>query len=142
MMTTPIETLDVLNHLRENKRWNLELKKKLQAVVQKFRLDSIPGNGKKNFLRKTYDCPFFERKSLGCTIPRDVKPYGCLGFNPTVPNESEGKSCSSDQALLLDREMANSDESSLNSELSIKYQLWWEKLPLPLALLEAEKAGM
>lgn len=142
MQTTPLETQDVLDYLRGAGRWTPELKLKLQATVEKFRLDSIPGNGKRNFLRKTYDCPFFEGKAQGCSIPRDVKPYGCLGFNPSAPQESEGKSCSSDQSLLLRREGANPEESRHNLELSKKYHLWWEKLPLPLALLEAEKSGM
>jgi Fe-S-cluster containining protein len=142
MQTTPIETLDVLTYLRESGRWTMELKQKLQATVDKFRLDSIPGNGKRSYLRKTYDCPFFEGKSHGCTIPREVKPYGCLGFNPSAAQESEGKSCSSDQSLLLERESAHPEESSVNTDLSKKYQLWWEKLPLPLAVLEAEKSGM
>jgi len=142
MQTTPLETQDVLNYLRESGRWTMELKQKLQATVDKFRLDSIPGNGKRSYLRKTYDCPFFEGKSHGCTIPREVKPYGCLGFNPSAPHETEGKSCSSDQSLLLKRESAHPEESSVNTDLSKKYQLWWEKRPLPLALLEAEKSGM
>ncbi len=142
MQTTPLETQDVLDYLRESGRWNEELKQKLQQTVDKFRLDSIPGNGKRNYLRKTYDCPFFEDKSLGCSIPKEVKPYGCLGFNPTAPNESEGKSCGSDQLLLLKRESAHPEESRLNADLSKKYHLWWEKLPLPLALLEAEKSGL
>lgn len=142
MQTTPLETQDVLENLRQTERWTEELKLKLRINVEKFRLDSIPGNGKRNYLRKTYDCPFFESKSLGCTIPQEVKPYGCLGFNPTEPNENEGKSCSSNQNLLKEREQSLSNESHLNEDLKSKYDLWWDKLPLPLALLEAEKSGM
>lgn len=141
MQTTPLETQDVLHYLRESGRWTEELKTELRASVTKFRLDQIPGNGKRSYLRRTYDCPFFAGKNHGCTIPREVKPYGCLGFNPTDINESEGKSCGSDQNLLARREEVWTEELSENKRLREKHKLWWEKLPLPLALLEAEQAG-
>jgi len=64
-----------------------------------------------------------------------------LGFNPTDINESEGKSCGSDQNLLARREEVWTEELSENKRLREKHKLWWEKLPLPLALLEAEQAG-
>lgn len=141
MQTTPLETQDVLHYLRETGRWTEELKIELRASVTKFRLDQIPGNGKRSYLRRTYDCPFFAGKNHGCTIPREVKPYGCLGFNPSAMNESEGKSCGSDQSLLARREEVWAEELSANKQLREKHKLWWEKLPLPLALLEAEQAG-
>ena len=141
MQTTPLETQDVLHYLRQSGQWTAELKTKLRQTVQKFRLDQIPGNGKRSYLRRTYDCPFFDGKNLGCTIPREVKPYGCLGFNPSATFESEGKSCGSDQALLARREESCSAEAQTNTELREKHMLWWEKLPLPLALLEADQAG-
>lgn len=142
MQTTPLETIDVLNYLRSSGRWNDELKDKLTATINKFRLDQIPGNGRKTYLRRTYDCPFFAGSNLGCTIPKEVKPYGCLGFNPSAPKEEKGDSCSSDQALLLKRESSWDGEVAENTKLKAAHQLWWDKLPLPLALLEAEKAGM
>jgi Fe-S-cluster containining protein len=142
MQTTPTETLDVLNFLRSENRWTSELKAKLQETITKFRLDQIPSNGKKNFLRRTYDCPFFAGSNLGCTIAIDAKPYGCLAFNPSAPNESEGKSCASDQKILKQREDENPDELSENQKIRDQYQIWWEKLPLPLALLEMEKLGL
>jgi Fe-S-cluster containining protein len=142
MQTTPLETLDVLNYLKESGRWNDELKKTLSENVKKFRLDQIPGNGKRTYLRRTYDCPFFAGTQHGCTIPREVKPYGCLGFNPTASDETEGKSCASNQSLLLTREEKWLHEQTANAELRKKYSLWWEKLPLPLALLEADERNM
>lgn len=142
MQTTPLETQDVLTYLREAGRWNDELKERLRLSVTKFRLDHIPGNGKRNYLRRTYDCPFFAGSSLGCTIPREVKPYGCLGFNPTAARETEGLSCGSDQELLLKREAVYADEASVNQQLQRQHKLWWDKLPLPLALLEAESQGL
>ncbi len=141
MQTTPLETEDVLTFLRESGRWTEELKTQLRATVTKFRLDQIPGNGKKNFLRRTYDCPFFAGQSLGCTLPREVKPYGCLGFNPSTPGEREGKSCSSDQNLLLKREISSPDEEQQNLELRQQHGLWWDKLPLPWALLERDQSS-
>jgi Fe-S-cluster containining protein len=140
MQTTPLETLDVLNYLRESGRWSEELKIKLSDTIKKFRLDQIPGNGRKNYLRRTYDCPFFAGSNLGCTIPKEVKPYGCLGFNPSAPREENGDSCSSDQQLLLAREAAWSDEVNENIKLKSNHKLWWDKLPFPMALLELEKA--
>lgn len=141
MQTTPLETVDVLDYLRQEGRWTPELKEKLRENIKKFRLDQIPGNGKRNYLRRTYDCPFFAGKNLGCTLSRDIKPYGCLGFNPTEPNEAEGKSCGSDQELLLKREELWSGEQLKNEQLRQKYKLWWDKLPLPWALLELEQSG-
>lgn len=142
MQTTPLETQDVLQYLRQSGRWSEELKTKLRETVQKFRLDQIPGNGKRNYLRRTYDCPFFEGKNHGCTLPREVKPYGCLGFNPTAANESEGKSCGSDQKLLATREDIWKGEQDANTELMKLHSMWCEKLPLPLALLDAEERGL
>lgn len=142
MQTTPLETLDVLNFLRASGRWTDELKLTLQANVAKFRLDQIPGNGRKNFLRRTYDCPFFAGSSLGCTLERTIKPYGCLGFNPTASKETQGDSCGSNQDLLAQREDVWATEAAENTKLKAQYSLWWEKLPLPLALLEAERQGM
>ncbi|MFP5458288.1 MAG: hypothetical protein ACLGG7_06105 [Bacteriovoracia bacterium] len=142
MQTTPLETLDVLTFLRASGRWNDELKLILQANVSKFRLDQIPGNGRKNYLRRTYDCPFFAGSNLGCMLERTIKPYGCLGFNPTASNETKGESCGSNQELLAQREDMWTAEAAENTKLKDQYSLWWEKLPLPLALLEAERQGM
>ena len=122
-MVTPWETQDVMGFLTTNNLLTSELKIRLLETVRKFRLDGpILGNGRRSYLRRTYDCPFFASKSLGCTLPKEVKPYGCLGFNATLPNESEGKSCTSNQAVLLKRDELAPDVSG-------------EKLPLPVALL-------
>lgn len=123
MMITPLETEDIVTYLKAAGRFTEELKVRLAETVKKFRLDiPMPGNGRRGFLRRTYDCPFFESKNLGCTLPREVKPYGCLGFNPSVPKEAEGKSCQSNQDLLSKRE----DHYPENS---------YEKQPLPVAIL-------
>lgn len=131
MQTTPLETRDVLEHLKATGRWNEELRSQLRATVAKFRLDHIPGNGRRNFLRKTYDCPFFAGQNLGCTLAKEIKPYGCLGFNSGTAGETEGTSCASDQSLLRRQgEALQAVDHSLGKV--------WEKLPLPLALLEFE----
>ena len=123
MMITPLETEDIMTYLKAAGRFTEELKVRLAETVKRFRLDvPPPGNGRRGFLRRTYDCPFFEGKNLGCSLPREVKPYGCLGFNPTTSNESEGVSCNSNQTLLAKRE-------DLFPEATL------DKLPLPVALL-------
>lgn len=75
-------------------------------------------------------------------LERTIKPYGCLGFNPTASNETKGESCGSNQELLAQREDMWTAEAAENTKLKDQYSLWWEKLPLPLALLEAERQGM
>lgn len=123
MMITATETSDIVTYLKKSGRFTEELKVRLADTIKKFRLDvPMPGNGRRSFLRRTYDCPFFEGKSLGCSLPKEVKPYGCLGFNPTEPGETEGKSCSSNQLLLAKREDEFPEDVS-------------NKLPLPVALL-------
>lgn len=124
MMITPRETQDIVDYLKAAGRWTTELKTALEDTVRRYRLDvPMPGNGRRGYLRRTYECTFFAGKSLGCTLPREVKPYGCLGFNPTAPGETEGTSCKSDQSLLQRREELAPDESG-------------EKFPLPVALLQ------
>lgn len=123
MMVTPWETADIMGHLQAFNLVTDELRSRLEDTVKRFRLDvPLPGNGRRGYLRRTYDCPFFAGKNLGCTLPREVKPYGCLGFNPKAPGETLGTSCSSNQALLQYREETAPDQSG-------------EKLPLPVALL-------
>jgi Fe-S-cluster containining protein len=128
MQTTPLETQDVLTYLQASGRWNEELRKKLQATVSKFRLDHSVGNGKRSFIRRTYDCPFFAGGSLGCTIPAEVKPYGCLGFNPSVASSKAGEGCESDQSLLK-------KQSDVLKEVDHEIGFQWTKLPFPVALL-------
>jgi hypothetical protein len=129
MQTTPLEAQDVLDYLKASGRWTEELRATLRETVRRFRLDHDPGNGKRSFLRRTYDCPFFAGGQLGCTIPSEVKPYGCLGFNAAAAAVTAGEGCHSDQALLARQDSA---ASAVDHRLGVS----WEKLPLPLALLQ------
>lgn len=137
MMTTPLEAAEILLHLKASLALNEELKEKLKATISKFRLDHPLGNGRRSFVRKSYTCPFFNHQELGCPLPREVKPYGCLAFNSHHSEKKAGEFCYSEKDLLLDRESLNiSFENQVNQRLREKFNLFWEKTPLPLALLD------
>ena len=104
MMITEIEALDIFQYLISESLLNQDLLQKLQDNIKQFRLDQKIGNGKRSFIRRTYTCPFFQDKQLGCSLPKEIKPYGCLAYNPSKQNESQGISCSSHQNNLLERE--------------------------------------
>ena len=131
MMVTPLEALELVHYLRGNGWMDDTLRAKLEETVRTYRLDHAPGNGKRSFLRKTYTCTFFGFKELGCPLPRDVKPYGCLAFNTHHPELKAGEHCYSDKELL---EKLVFDEK--NEELKKKYNIFWDKSPLPTALLD------
>lgn len=137
MQTTVLETLEVVIYLFEQKRVTDELIKNLELNVKRYRLDSVPGNGQRSFMRRTYTCPFFMGKSKGCSLSRSIKPYGCLGFNPNVGGQTEGGNCVSNIKTLEQREKEFEIlEQKLNQNLKEKLDLHWEKLPFPVALLE------
>lgn len=136
MMVTPVEAVELVNYLKSNGLFNDELKVRLQETVTKYRLDQSLGNGKKSFLRRTYTCPFFNHGELGCPLPREVKPYGCLAFNAHDKELKAGEHCYSEKEILEERETAAVDETKLNEELKAKHKLYWDKTPLPLALLD------
>ncbi|MFL5784335.1 MAG: hypothetical protein ACJ76H_07005 [Bacteriovoracaceae bacterium] len=131
MMVTPWEALELVHYLRANGMMNETLKQKLEETVRTYRLDHAPGNGKRSFLRKTYTCTFFGFKELGCPLPREVKPYGCLAFNTHHAEKKAGEHCYSDKELLEKLEFADKNE-----DLKKKYNIFWDKSPLPTALLD------
>jgi hypothetical protein len=135
MMVTPLETLDLFNYLKENSLLTHELKQKLQATIKLYRLDQTISTGKRSLLRRTYTCSFFNHHELGCPLPREVKPYGCLGFNSRHVELKKGEYCSSDKSALEIREKQFDEESS-NRKISAEKKLTWEKAPLPVALLD------
>lgn len=102
MMISQPEAEDIYNWLVAKRRWTEALLLRLQNCVVEFRLNiEIPQFGSRRNLRRTYTCPFFRGGSKGCSLPRDVKPYGCLGFNPTQPAAiGLNSGCRSDQELL------------------------------------------
>lgn len=131
MMVTPLEALELMNYLSESGMKDAVLRTKLEETVKNYRLDHAPGNGKRSFLRKTYTCTFFGFKELGCPLPREVKPYGCLAFNTHHKEMKAGEHCYSDVGLL---EKFVFDEK--NEELKKKFGISWDKSPLPTALLD------
>jgi hypothetical protein len=138
MQITPIEAFEILISLNEASTNLSELKVKLQENIQNYRLDhEIFLGRKKNFLlRKTYTCPFFMAGPKGCTIKKEFKPYGCLGFNPRIEDDN-GSQCLSNVVLLEQREKAElQNEQKANDFLKHQLQLDWDKLEIPKAILK------
>ena len=136
MMVTPLEAFELLTYLKDNQLLDQDLKTKCQDTVTKYRLDNALGNGKRSLLRRTYTCPFFHHKELGCPLPREVKPYGCLAFNTHHTEIKTAEFCYSDTALLEQREKSFSWETEKNEQIKKDHNLYWDKLPLPVALLD------
>jgi len=136
MMVTPVEAVELVEHLKTSGQFNNDLKIRLQETVAKYRLDQGLGNGKRSYLRRTYTCPFFNHKELGCPIPREVKPFGCIAFNSHHVELKAGEHCYSEKEILEKRETLAIDESVLNEELKKQHGLYWDKVPMPVALLD------
>ncbi|HXH32573.1 MAG TPA: hypothetical protein VNJ01_17375 [Bacteriovoracaceae bacterium] len=136
MMITPLEAVELMAYLKKNNALNATLKEKIQETVSKYRLDHFTGNGKRSFLRKSYTCPFFNHTELGCPLPRDVKPYGCLAFNSHHQELKASEHCFSETELLDNREKLNPEEAGQNEEIKKKLSLFWDKSPIPTALLD------
>lgn len=137
MQTTALETWEIYLYLRQQNLLNDTTRARLQQTVQRYRLDvPPPGDGARQFVRRTYTCPFFMNGPLGCSLPAEVKPYGCLGFNPLRAGVTEGGDCTSDQDLLAAREEAYAEhEAQQNHLLQQHFHLDWQKRPMPWALL-------
>lgn len=136
MMITPLEAFELGSYLKENQLLSDELKNKIQETIKQYRLEHPPGNGRRSYLRKTYTCPFFNHQELGCPLPREIKPYGCLAFDSHHAELKAGEHCYSEIEILEKREALHQEEKELNEELRKKHQLFWEKTPLPVALIE------
>jgi hypothetical protein len=136
MLMTPLEALELFEYLKINKMLTLDLKQKLENAVTQYRLEPKYDNMRRSYLRKTYTCPFFNHKEFGCPLPREVKPYGCLAFNSHHPEKKASEDCYSEIDLLELREKNNSEETLLNLEIKKKFNLIWEKSPIPNAILE------
>ncbi len=133
---TVIEAIDLYLYLRESNTWSYELSQRLRDNIKDFRLDSHLMIGSRNSFRRTYTCPFFKHESLGCPLPKDVKPYGCLAFNPLEESSKEGIGCESNLKLLEKREGTCEDEEKISLELKLKLSLSWDKESIPVALLD------
>lgn len=136
MMVTPLEAFEMLDYLKSQNQLNADLKIKLTENVTRFRLDHAFGNGKRSFIRRTYTCPFFSNQSLGCPLPREIKPYGCLAFNPHHETLKGAPHCHSDVNLLEELAEFKIWEDEKNRYLKDKYQIYWDKSPIPTALLD------
>jgi hypothetical protein len=137
MQITPIEAFEILISLEVTEDNLPELKAELQKNIQNYRLDHEIFLGKKinSILRKTYTCPFFVAGPKGCTIKKELKPYGCLGFNPRIENDNGGQ-CLSNTELLEARENVEiKNEDTANAFLKQELQLDWVKLEIPKAVL-------
>lgn len=142
MMTTPLETAELLLFLVQEERWNANTMERLRETVRHYRLDrEPPGDGRRSFSRRTYTCPFFNEQQLGCSISRSAKPYGCLGFNARSKGVTEGGDCASNTQLLAQRDdIFGALERELNQRIQQALGLTWEKLPMPQALLVLSEA--
>jgi hypothetical protein len=135
MLLTPLEAKELFDYLKNSGQFNQALKEKLQETVRKYRLEPKYPHQRKSFLRKTYTCPFFEHQELGCPLPREIKPYGCLGFDSHHPELKTSEYCYSETELLKKRESAHPEEFNLNEQIRNVFGISWEKAPIPNALL-------
>ncbi len=137
MQVTPLEAFEIILSLQVTNSNLSELRNLLQTNIKNYRLDHEIFLGKKTppHLRKTYTCPFFVPGAKGCSIKKELKPYGCLGFNPKIENDN-GSQCHSDLNLLTSRqENQKSNEDRANEYLKNHFQLDWQKLEIPKAVL-------
>lgn len=137
MMITPLETVELIQFLSKEGRLNTSLFQQLRENIKGYRLDiPIPSDGKRNFARRTYTCPFLNKGAKACTISRKVKPYGCLGFNSTTQGAIDSTNCRSNQKVL--EEVADEFRDFLtkqNDLVSKLLDLNFDKLPIPVAIL-------
>lgn len=136
MMVTPLEAIDLMTYLKEAQKLTPELKSEMADVVRVYRLDRELSTGRGSTLRRTYTCPFFTKSEFGCPLPRAVKPYGCLAFNSHHESLKTAEHCYSDIKILEERELAFKVEEEENQRIRKDLGLSWEKLPMPVALLE------
>ena len=136
MMVTPIEITDLYSYLVKSSANLDELKVKMQSSVTKYKLDVLPpGIKKKSQFRRNYTCPFFLGSEFGCPLPRDIKPYGCLGFNRQKKEADIDQDCWSKKEVLEEQAQYN-NEQALNNWIKNDLKLDWDKDYLPLAVIQ------
>lgn len=136
MLMTPLEALEMMQHLKAQNLLTVDLKLKLEQAVTKYRLESKFQDVRRSYLRKTYTCPFFNHQELGCPLPREIKPYGCLAFDSHHETLKAGEHCYSEKELLEKREALHPEENELNQKVKKDFGILWEKAPIPNALLD------
>jgi Fe-S-cluster containining protein len=129
MQITPAEARAIRAYLSANGTWNDELIAKLRDCVREYRLDvELPRFGSRPNLRRTYTCPFYTPGPRGCSLAREVKPYGCIAFNPVKAGaRGLADGCRSDQEALA--RVGSRLESQPDSHSNLP------KAPIPVALL-------
>jgi Fe-S-cluster containining protein len=141
MQTDPIQTLELYQYLLTNEMWNEKLVQELNEVIRNNRLDYEISTGAGSSFRRTYTCPFYNKGPKGCSISPESKPFGCLGFNAFDEDVSGGENCKSDIEVLKKREdLFEENEQKVNHYLKTTLNLYWDKLPMPVALIELDKA--
>jgi hypothetical protein len=135
MQVTPQEALDVVLLLYKQNRINQELIDALKENIRKYRLDKEISTGKNSTFRRYYTCPFYQPGEKGCTLTKEDKPYGCLGYNAKKEGARNQNQCGSDFKLLEAQDASNVDDS-IAQKLQDELKLSWTKLPLPVALLD------
>ncbi len=136
MLLTPLEAFELISYLKDEHLLTDDLKVKLNEAVSSYRLEPKYKNARRSYLRKTYTCPFFGHMELGCPLPRPIKPYGCLAFDSHHAELKASEYCYSEKELLQQREELHPEENEMNQELVKRFDLEWEKSPIPNALLE------
>ncbi len=121
MQITRSEASDIRLYLESQGLWDNALIERLRANILEYRLDvELPRFGSRQNLRRTYTCPFYFSGPKGCSLPREVKPYGCLAFNPTKENaKGINDGCVSDQKILAEESASVANDA---------------KWPIPVAL--------
>ncbi len=65
---------------------------RLEDSVRRFGLGRPEaGDGRRALARRRYTCPFYLEP--GCALPFEVKPLGCLAFNPRGGGLTDGGNC-------------------------------------------------
>ena len=102
MQISQAEAREIRAYLEAHNLWNEDLVTHLRNNIREYRLDvELPRFGARQNLRRTYTCPFYSPGPTGCRLPRNVKPYGCLAFNPTRSGaKGLNDGCTSNHELL------------------------------------------
>ena len=137
MQISPLEAFEIILSLEVTTENILDLKIKLKKNIKDYRLDHEIFLPKKinPLLRKTYTCPFFVEGAKGCSIKKELKPYGCLGFNPRIENDNGSQCLSNIEILKIREDSTNDAEEMANNFLRRELLLDWKKLEIPKAVL-------
>lgn len=134
MLLTPLEAYEIFTFLKSEGLLTQDLKTKLENTVATYRLEPKFPNTR-SYLRKTYTCAFFGHVELGCPLPREIKPYGCLAFDSHHKELKATEHCFSEKELLEKREALHPEEKEMNQRIKEEHKVFWEKSPIPNAIL-------